>query len=87
MLAIQLARPRPSCSGDEISKAVALWESNHRIYIYYIYIIYIYSGAQMNIYDTEINHSIIIMWKFHNTYIFIYYKKKKFHDVAVYYVK
>ena len=61
------------------------------IYILYIYNIrdgiYIYSGSQINIYDTDIDNSIIIIWKFHNAYIFIYYKKIYFHDVAVYYVK
>ena len=47
--------------------------------------IYIYIGTQINKHDTEINNSIIIIKKFINTYIFIYYKKIVFHDIAVLY--
>ena len=80
MLATKLACPRHPCSRDQISKAVAFVGIEPVL-------IYIYSGAQINTYDTEINNSIIIIWKFQNIYFLYIIKKNYFHDIAVYYVK
>ena len=46
----------PPAPVTKLAKQLRLWESNQSLNIY------IYFGTQINIYDTEINNSIIIIW-------------------------